>query len=252
MPDAVVVGAVSLVILVAMSAVAAEAWARTRGFARATARLADQLGTTDVELTMPQRPLLPVLLRRPGTSAALVAHDVPVGDRGGQIRVLRAHLSDVRVDLRRRAVILGDGTFTATIGQEDLSRLIPLPGVVDRLELRRSGLRVWTVLAIPVDAEVLVADGGLTVLPDPLQLRGLLDLPGLSAFRRTLESSGVRLPLPALPLDGNIHDLVFGDGEVGISGSSAGRHLPWSGAPDGPVGPHTAPGSPPRRSPAAS
>jgi hypothetical protein len=244
--------ALGVVVVTVAAAVAAEAWARTRGLARAADQLAAQVGTTDLELTVPERPLLPVLLRGPGTSAELVARDVPVGDRGGHVRELRAHVVDVRVDPRRRTLVLGEGTFTATIGQEDLGRVVQLPGVVDRLELRRAGLRVWTVLAVPVDAEVLVIDGGLTILPDPLQIDGLLALPGLSAFRRTLENASLRLPLPVLPLDGRILDLVFDDGEVVVSGSSAGRSLPWSGAPDGPDGPHTAPGTPRDRTPGAS
>ena len=52
------------------------------------------------------------------------------------------------------------------------------------------------MLGIGVDAEVLVLDGALRVVPDPVQIAPILRLPGVGAFRRTIEGAGLRLELP--------------------------------------------------------
>lgn len=219
------VGTVAVVALVsgaaAMAVIAAlaERWARTRGLERATTVLRDRLRAGALRLDVPARPLLPGLLRDAGTAAHLVAHDVPVGDDGGHLADLDVRVPGVRLRPGRRVLETADGSFTALVGQEDLGRIVTLPGVVSRLELRTAGLRVWTVLAVPIDAEVAVADHALVVIPDPLQVSRLLELPGLSAFRRTVAHGGVRLGLPDLPLGAAITGLVFGDGEVTVTGT---------------------------------
>jgi CBS domain-containing protein len=217
---------VLVMMVVAAAALIAERWARTRGLAIARQRLDEQLGADSLRIEVPARPLLPALLRPPGTSATIDAHGVPVGDRSGYLRHLHAVVDDVRVRLTDRAVTTGSGTFTAVVGQEDLGRILRLPGIVTRLELRRAGLRVWTPLAVPVDADVLVRDGGLVVLPDPVQVRRLLDLPGLSAFRRTIEGGGLRLGLPELPLGAEVTDLAFDDGAVVVTGTVVPQRFP--------------------------
>lgn len=222
----VVGGVIVLAVVTVAAAVLAERWARTRGLEHARDRLAAHLRTDTITLDVPERPLLPALLHGPGTGAEIGAHDVPVGDRDAHLRDLAASVTDVRVDLRRRSLVTGAGSFTALVGQEDLGRLLKLPGVVSRLELRATGLRVWTLLGVPVDADVLLRDGGLLLLPDPVQVTKLLQLPGLSAFRRTIEAGGLRLALPDLPLGATITDLVFGDGEVVVIGTLEGQAFP--------------------------
>lgn len=217
-------------LLVAVAAVVgarrAERWATTVGLARAQAQLTDRLGTADVTLDVPARPLLPELLRAPGTPARLHAGGVPIGDRDGRLRTLEADAPDVRIDPRTRRLTTAPGTFTAVITADDLARMVRLPGVVNRLELRHHGLRVWTVLGVPVDTATELVDGELRVVPDPLQVRDLLKLPGLGAFRRTIEAGGLRIALPQLPLGATIDDLRFGDGQVTASGRFEGLDLP--------------------------
>ena len=199
-----------------------ERWARDRGLSAVRQELADVLGVDDVALEVPARPLLPALVRPPGTVATLRALDVPVGDDDGRLRDLDADVAEVRVHLRERRLTTGDGTFRATIDQEQLGRMVQLPGVVARLELRRDRLRVWTVLGVPVDTEVRLERDALRVVPDPLQVRDLLRLPGLSAFRRTLEAGGLSLPLPRFPLDARIDHLELREGCVVASGTFRG------------------------------
>ena len=217
---AVVVALVAVLLLATLAgtAVALERWARTRGLALARTELTRQLRAESLDLDVPARPLLPALLRGQA-GGRITARGVPVGDDDGHLRDLDAVVDGARLDLRRRLLTIDGGRFTAVIGQEDLGRIVPLPGVVTRLELRATGLRVWTVLAIPVDAEVLVAGDALVVVPDPLQVADIAALPGLGALRRTLRRSGLRIPLPTLPLGAVVEDVVLGDGEVTVTGS---------------------------------
>jgi hypothetical protein len=208
----------------------AERWASTEGLTRVRDRLATELRTDDVVVDVPARPLLSALLRSPGTPVHVRANDVPVGD-DSRLRELVTEIDDVRIDLRSRHLTSGAGTFTAVIAEAELTRLLRLPGVISRLELRAGGLRVWTALAVPLDAEILVRDGALRVLPDPAQLGRLLDRPGLGAFRRALEGSGLRLGLPALPLDAQVGDLAFEAGTVTVTGTGPPQRLPLRSNP---------------------
>lgn len=218
--------AVTLGTVVVVAGRRVEAWATTIGLDRARQQLVDNLGTREVTLDVPARPLLPDLLRAPGTPARLFAYHVPIGDRDGQLRALEVDAPDVRVDLRTRRLTTAPGTFRAIIAGDDLEQMVRLPGVVSRLELRHHGLRVWTVLGVPVDTVTELVDGELRVVPDPLQVRDLLRLPGLSAFRRTLEAGGMRIALPELPLGATIDDLRFGEGQVTATGRFDGLDLP--------------------------
>lgn len=215
-----------LVVVAIVGARRAEAWATTVGLHRAQQQLAATLRTDDVRLDVPARPLLPELLRAPGTPATVHARAVPIGDGDGRLRTLDADAPDVRVDLRTRRLTTAPGTFRAIIAADDLARMVRLPGVVSRLELRHHGLRVWTVLGVPVDTATELVDGELRVVPDPLQVRDLLRLPGLGAFRRTLEAGGLRIALPQLPLGAVIDDLRFGEGQVTATGRFDGLDLP--------------------------
>jgi hypothetical protein len=207
-----------LVALVApVAAVAAERWAQTHGLARVRRRVAAELGTDRVTLAVAERPLLPALLRAGGTVVEVHAEDVPVGD-GAMLRSLAATVPHVRADVGDRALTTGLGGFTATIDERELGALVRLPGIVSRLELAADGLRVWTVLGIAVDADVLVHDGALRVIPDPAQLAPLLELPGVGAFRRAIEGAGLRLELPALPFDATVEALSFRVGQVVATG----------------------------------
>lgn len=214
-----------LVLLAPLVAVVGERWARARGLARVRRRLAAELLTDRVSVTAPERPLLPALLRRDGTRAEVHAEDVPVGD-GAMLRSLTATITHVRADVAGRALTTGPGTFTATIDERELAALVRLPGIVARLELGADGLRVWTVLGIAVDADVLVHEGALRVIPDPAHLAPILRLPGVGAFRRTLEGAGLRLELPPLPFDATVEALSFGVGQVVASGRFTARRFP--------------------------
>lgn len=214
-----------LVLLAPLGAVVGERWARTRGLARVHHRLAAELGTDRVNVTVPERPLLPALLRRDGTRGEVHAEDVPVGD-GAMLRSLAATITHVRAEVGGRALTTGPGTFTATIDERELAALVRLPGIVARLELAADGLRVWTVLGVAVDADVLVHEGALRVIPDPAQLAPLLRLPGIGAFRRTIEGAGLRLELPPLPFDATVESLSFGVGQVVVTGRLPGGRFP--------------------------
>ncbi|MEX1163581.1 MAG: DUF2993 domain-containing protein [Nitriliruptor sp.] len=216
---------VVLGLMIVVGAVAAERWARTRGLELAAAQVAIQLGTTSpVVVDVPARPLLPALLSADGTEAQITARDVPVGD-DARLRDLHATIGDVRAHLRARELRTGHGTFTAMVDEAELGRLVRLPGVVSRLELRASGLRVWTVLGVAVDADVLVHDGALRVIPDPAQAGRLLELPGLAAFRRAIDGRGLLVELPALPFDARVETVRFLDAQVEVTGRLAPQTL---------------------------
>lgn len=217
-----VVLAVTAVALLTVGAVAwrrAESWACGPGLDRARQELAAQLGTDEVELAVAARPLVPALLRRPGTQAQMTARGVPLGRSDGLLRRLDAEVPAVHLDVRAWRLTTSAGTFTARLGADDLARSVRLPGVVARLELRHHGLRVWTVLGVPVDTRTELRDGQLLVHPDPLQVRDLLRLPGLGAFRRTLEAGGLRIALPELPLGAQVTAIRFGNDRAEVSGT---------------------------------
>lgn len=194
-----------------------ERWTRVYAPALARRRIVAELGTERVTVDVPERPLLPALLRPAGTRVSVYATDVPVG-AGSMLRSLSATLDGVRAEVRGRALTTGLGTFTATIDERELGALVRLPGVVSRLELSADGLRVWTVLGIAIDADVLVHDGALRVIPDPAQVAALLRLPGLGAFRRAIEGTGLRLELPTLPFDATVESLAFDVGQAVATG----------------------------------
>jgi hypothetical protein len=224
--NGLVVAAVLVVVVVAVGgALLAERWARRRGLELVRARLRDSLGAPAVDLSVADGPLLPALLRRPGTVVEVRAVDVPVGD-GALLRDLVATIRDVRADLARQVVTTGYGTFSATIDERELGNLVRLPGVVARLELRAEGLRVWTVLGVGVDAVVLVHDGALRVVPDPVQVAPLLRLPGVGAFRRAIEGTGLLLELPPLPFDARVEGVRFTTGSVVATGRLEPQDLP--------------------------
>lgn len=219
-----------LLVILAVVAVAAERWARTRGLAIAAQRLTAELGAGQtVELRVPARPLLPALLTGSGVEAHIAARDVPVGD-DGRLRSVTATFGEVRVRPGARVVTTDLGIFAATVDESELARVVPLPGVVSRLEVRATGLRVWTVLARAVDAEVLVVEGALRIIPDPVQVADLLALPGLAAFRRTIEGTGLLLPLPLMPFGAEVETVTFRDGQVDVTGLMAPQELPLFGS----------------------
>jgi hypothetical protein len=209
-------------------ATVAERWARGQGLDRAEAHLTARLGTaTPVRLDVPERPLLPALLAG-RASANIDAEGVPVGDRA-QLERLTVALDPVRLHLRDTTLHTGTGSFTATVAERELGDLVRLPGAISRLELRAAGLRVWTVLGVPLDAEVLIHEGGLRVLPDPAQLERLLALPGLSALRRAVGHLGLLLPLPPLPFGAVVEDLRFTAGRLDVSGHLPPQEIPLRG-----------------------
>jgi hypothetical protein len=218
----------------AAAVVVAERLARGRGLERAAAHLTAQLGTQrPVRLVVPERPLLPALLAG-RASAQVDAEGVPVGD-GAQLERLSVRLDPVRVRLRDTTLHTGAGSFEATVAERELGDLVRLPGVISRLELRAEGLRVWTVLGVALDAEVLVHDGALRVLPDPAQTARLLARPGLAGLRRMVDGLGLLLPLPALPFGAVVETVVFDTGRARIAGRIAPQVLPLRGGGTGDV-----------------
>ncbi|MEX1177158.1 MAG: LmeA family phospholipid-binding protein [Nitriliruptor sp.] len=212
---------IALVVVAVVTATVAERWAHTRGLLLAGVELARELGTASpAAVDVPARPLLPALLTGEGTQAHVSARDVPVGD-DARLRDLTATIDGVRAVVRSRRLDTGHGTFTALIDEAELSRLVSLPGVVARLEVRAAGLRVWTVLGIAVDADVLVHDGELRVIPDPAQVGKLLERPGLAAFRRAIDGRGLLLELPPLPFGARVETLDFLDAQVEVTGRLA-------------------------------
>jgi hypothetical protein len=224
--DGLVVVAFLLVVVgVVGGAILAERWTRRRGLELARTRLRESLGAPAVDLSLEDGPLLPALLRRPGAVVEVRAVDVPVAD-GALLRDLAATIHDVRADLGRQVLTTGRGTFTATIDERELASMVRLPGVVARLELHAEGLRVWTVLGVGVDAVVLVHDGALRVVPDPVQVAPLLRLPGVGAFRRVIEGAGLLLDLPPLPFGARVESVRFTTGSVVATGRLEPQDLP--------------------------
>jgi hypothetical protein len=216
------------VAVVVVVAVVAERYARGRGLVRVADRLTDEFGTArPVTLDVPERPLLPALLRGRAT-ARMSATDVPVGD-GAQLERLDSEVDTLELSIRRRTLRTGPTRFVARIEERELARVVDLPTVVSRLELRAEGLRVWTVLGLPLDAEVLVTDGGLRIVPDPAQLAAAAQLPGLSALRRAIDGLGLQLPLPPLPLDAVVETVTFDTGVAHVTGRVPPRDVPLSG-----------------------
>jgi hypothetical protein len=212
----------------AAAAVVAERLARGQGLDRAAAHLTTQLGTArPVRLVVPERPLLPALLAG-RASVQIDAEGVPVGD-GAQLEQLDIRLDPVRLRLRDTTLHTGPGSFTATVAERELGDLVRLPGVISRLELRAEGLRVWTVLGVPLDAEVMVHDGALRVLPDPAQVARLLARPGLSSLRRAVDGLGLLLPLPTLPFGAVVEAVAFETGRAHVTGSIGPQVLPLRG-----------------------
>lgn len=215
----------ALVGLLVVTALLVEAWARGRGLVLARQRLASLTGVEEIDLTVEGRPLVATLLLDPGTVVTLSARDVPIGE-DGRLRELHATVRDVRLDLRHRCIGTGAGTFAATIDERELAGMLELPNVVSRLELRAEGLRVWTVLGVPLDAEVLVGDRTLRVVPDPVQLAPLLRLPGAGALRRAVAGRGFEVALPTLPFDAVVETLSFDVGCVVARGRLEHQRLP--------------------------
>lgn len=226
---AVAVLAACLAVVIVGVALAAERYARGPALARAAARLTEELGTArPVTLVVPERPLLPALLRG-RASARVSASGVPVGDHG-QLDRLDAEVATLALSVRRRTLQASEARFAARIEERELAAVIELPSVVSRLELRPEGLRVWTVLGIPLDAEVLVTGEGLRVVPDPAQLAAVAQLPGLSAVRRAVDGLGLRLPFPPLPLGAFVETVTFETGVAHVTGRVPPREFPLSRA----------------------
>jgi hypothetical protein len=212
----------------AAAVVVAERLARGQGLERAAAHLTAQLGTErPVRLAVPERPLLPALLAGRAT-AQVEAEGVPVGD-GAQLEQLSVRLDPVRLRLRDTTLHTGAGVFEASVAERELGDLVRLPGVVSRLELRADGLRVWTVFGVALDAEVLVHDGALRVLPDPAQMARLFARPGLAGLRRAVDGLGLLLPLPPLPFGAVVETLTFDTGRAHVTGRIAPQVLPLRG-----------------------
>jgi hypothetical protein len=214
--------------LPAAAVVVAERLARGQGLDRAAAHLTSQLGTArPVRLEVPERPLLPALLAG-RASARIDAEGVPVGD-GAQLEQLTVELDPVRLRLRDTTLHTGAGTFTATVAERELGDLVRLPGVISRLELRDDGLRAWTVFGVSLDAEVMVHDGALRVLPDPAQVARLLARPGLAGLRRAVDGLGLLLPLPTLPFGAVVETVSFETGRAQVAGRIGPQVLPLRG-----------------------
>lgn len=217
MVEIVVVTVAVLVLLVTAVTVATELWLRGRGWRLLHRALADRLGApVDVELA--DTLLLPVVVGRRDTAVRLHAYDLPVEE--ASLRELTVELHGVRGSggLRPRGLVMDGGRFRAVLDERELATLLPLRGVVTRTEVREDGLRLWTVAAVPVDADVIVAGEELLIHPDPAQLSKLLELPGLRPIHRLVSDSRVRVPLPELPLNASVRELGFTAGQVEIRG----------------------------------
>lgn len=218
----VVVVVAVLVALLAASAVLAEAWLRTRGLDRLRRSVAAALGTrprlVSVEVDAPR--ILPLVVARRETQVRLRADEVPMHIGDARLRHLEVTLHGARIVGWRGSLrlIIDGGRFVAELDERELPALLPLRGVVTRTEVREDGLRLWTVAAVPVDADVIVAGESLVIHPDPAQLSQLLELPGLRAVRRFVPEARLRVPLPELPLEASIREVGFQAGSVEIRG----------------------------------
>jgi hypothetical protein len=212
----------------AAAAVVVERLARGRGLERAAAHLTSQLGTErPVRLDVPERPLLPALLAG-RASARIDAEGVPVGD-GAQLEQLSIRLDPVRLRLRDTTLHTGAGSFAASVAERELTDLVRLPGVISRLELRADGLRAWTIFGVALDADVMIHDGALRVLPDPAQMARLFARPGLAGLRRAVDGLGLLLPLPTLPFGAVVETVRFETGRAHVTGRIGPQVLPLRG-----------------------
>ncbi|MTV25564.1 DUF2993 domain-containing protein [Nitriliruptoraceae bacterium ZYF776] len=218
----VVVVVAVVVALLAASAGLAEAWLRTRGLDRLRRAVAAELGTRPelVSVEVDASRLLPIVVARRETRVRVRADEVPMRVDDARLRHLEVTLHGVRVVGWRGhlRLIVDGGRFVAELDERELPSLLPLRGVVTRTEVQEGGLRLWTVAAVPVDADVIVTGESLIIQPDPAQLSKLLELPGLRAARRFVPEARLRVPLPELPMEASIREVGFRAGSVEIRG----------------------------------
>lgn len=188
------------------------------------------LRADNIEFEPPLRELARSALKRYVDHVEMQVTGVPI--EGTEVKIDRLHIvaEDVRLHLALRgtALRIGAATFDATLTQEQLSELVPLPVGVDRLSVTPRGFTFHTVAGIPIYTSVALEDTKIVVSPTApykvpfLDLIGIdIDLPELpgSGALEQLTKFGFSFELPALPANARITELVLDDGFVVASGT---------------------------------
>lgn len=135
-----------------------------------------------VALDPPPRTLARRALRRHVDRVELRADGVPIGDADGKIDHLHVVVRDVRLTMtwRKPALSIGAARFTAQLGEDQLTALIPLPPGVARMSVTEHGVTLHTVAGLPIDTVVRM-DGvhRVHVAPTTPAKVPLLDLIGI-------------------------------------------------------------------------
>lgn len=149
---------------------------------------------------------------------ALTAHHVPIRDGVAELARIDVQLRKVSWEGRGsgRRVMAEAGDFTARIEQSELQKLVDLPPLVRRLEVRNEHLRLITTGGLAVDLRVTAEDHAIVLAPVANPLPKVLPMRW-------------RVPLEELPAGARIQRAVVRDGAVVASGPLDGARL--HGAP---------------------
>ncbi|WP_034272794.1 LmeA family phospholipid-binding protein [Haloechinothrix halophila] len=189
------------------------------------------LRAESVEFDPPPRKLARSALTRRIERLEMRASGVPIEDTDVLLARLDLVAEDVRVRFSLRGPVLdvGETTFAATLTQDQLSTLVPLPPGVDRLSVTRRGFTFHTVAGIPIYTSVSLNDSKIVVAPSAPAKVPLLDLIGIDIempqlpVRSGLEQLtrfGLSFDLPELPANATIERLQLRDGHVVVSGTA--------------------------------
>lgn len=183
-----------------------------------------------IEFEPPPRAIARGVIARRLDQFEIRATGVPIEHTDVKIAQLDVVATDVelRLSLRGPSIHVGAAGYQATLTQEQLSELVPLPLGVDRLSVTRRGFTFHTVAGIPIYTSVTLSDNKIVVAPSApakvplLDLIGIdIDLPQLpmTSGLEQLTRFGLSFSLPELPANATIEVLELHDRFAIISGT---------------------------------
>lgn len=145
---------------------------------------------------------------------SLTTHHVPIRGGAAELDRLDVLLRGVRLEGRGgdRHLVADAGEFTATIGQDQLRRLLDLPPLVRSLEVRGDRVRFVTTGGLNVDVRLSAEAHAIVLAPVANPLPKVLPV-------------RLRIPLDELPAGAHVQRAVVRDGAVVASGSLDGARL---------------------------
>ena len=177
---------------------------------QASQRLGQELDTT-ARVELSGWPVVVRLLTGSGSTAVVRANDVPLRGTRATLTRLEARLTDVRVAEGR--LQLGDGTFSASLDEAAVTRLVGLPEQLTLVGLRlREGfasveLGQFSVVRVAAD----VVDGVVVLRPTEPPLDSLRFPVRLDGLPRGVRLTSVRLHRNRLDIAGRVRGSAFGE-----------------------------------------